>query len=129
MSSLFEPLKLGSVTIPNRIGMSSMTRNRALNTIPTDLMAQYYAQRAAGGASLIVTEGTLITRQGFVDFLVLLMFILNCLFSARNGPLRLVSGIRIRLQDGRRSQMPYIARGLLSTLRLVIITLLFRIVY
>jgi len=64
MSSLFNPLKVGSLTLPNRIGMSSMTRNRAPNTIPTDLMAEYYAQRAAGGAGLIVTEGTLVVRQG-----------------------------------------------------------------
>ena len=31
-------------------------------------MAEYYAQRAAGGAGLIISEGTLITPQGF-DFL------------------------------------------------------------
>ena len=87
MSSLFEPLKLGSVTLSNRVGMSSMTRNRATNTIPTDLMAEYYAQRATGGAGLIVTEGTLVTRQGFVNFRVLLMFILNCLFCSTEWPL------------------------------------------
>ncbi|KAJ6569576.1 flavoprotein NADH-dependent oxidoreductase [Mycena capillaripes] len=65
MPTLFSPLKLGSVTIPNRIGMSAMTRNRAdLSTIPNELMKEYYLQRALGGCGLIVSEGVLITRQG-----------------------------------------------------------------
>ncbi|KAJ7202295.1 flavoprotein NADH-dependent oxidoreductase [Mycena pura] len=64
MPSLFTPLKLGNTTIPNRLGMSALTRNRATNTIPNDIMLKYYTQRASGGAGLIVTEGVLITRQG-----------------------------------------------------------------
>ncbi|KAJ6606263.1 flavoprotein NADH-dependent oxidoreductase [Mycena vulgaris] len=64
MSALFTPLKLGSVTIPNRIGMSALTRNRSSGNVPNELMKQYYDQRALGGAGLIVSEGTLITRQG-----------------------------------------------------------------
>ncbi|KAM6492767.1 oye family NADH-dependent flavin oxidoreductase [Amanita muscaria] len=59
---LFTPLKLGDVTLPNRIFMSALTRDRAVDTIPTDLMLEYYVQRADAG--LIVTEGALITRQG-----------------------------------------------------------------
>lgn len=62
--ALFTPLKVGDITIPNRVMMSALTRNRSLKTVPTDLMAHYYAQRAKGGAGLIVTEGVLITRQG-----------------------------------------------------------------
>ncbi|KAJ7090403.1 hypothetical protein B0H15DRAFT_838503 [Mycena belliarum] len=64
MSALFAPLKLGSVTIPNRIGMSALTRNRAPGAVPTEIMKDYYEQRALGGAGLIVSEGTLVTRQG-----------------------------------------------------------------
>ncbi|KAF8198688.1 hypothetical protein K438DRAFT_2115289 [Mycena galopus ATCC 62051] len=64
MSALFNPLKLGSTTIPNRLGMSALTRNRATATVPNDIMLKYYVQRAKGGAGLIVTEGLLITRQG-----------------------------------------------------------------
>ncbi|KAJ7671022.1 hypothetical protein B0H17DRAFT_989380 [Mycena rosella] len=64
MSALFTPLKLGSVTIPNRIGMSALTRNRSSATVPNELMREYYTQRSTGGAGLIVTEGALITRQG-----------------------------------------------------------------
>ncbi|KAG6829713.1 hypothetical protein H0H92_003748 [Tricholoma furcatifolium] len=64
MASLFSPLKVGSQTIRNRVMMSALTRNRAPGTIPNDIMAEYYGQRAEGGAGLIVTEGTLVSRQG-----------------------------------------------------------------
>jgi 2,4-dienoyl-CoA reductase-like NADH-dependent reductase (Old Yellow Enzyme family) len=63
--SLFTPLQVGTLTIKNRIGMSAMTRNRAKDTYPTELMKDYYVQRAVGGAGLIVTEMTLVTRQGY----------------------------------------------------------------
>ena len=53
---LFSPYQLGRVELKNRIVMSPMTRSRALGSIPNELMARYYAQRAEAG--LIVTEGT-----------------------------------------------------------------------
>ncbi|KAJ3549834.1 hypothetical protein NMY22_g729 [Coprinellus aureogranulatus] len=62
--ALFTSLKLGDVVLPNRIQMSALTRNRSIKTVPSDLMAEYYAQRARGGAGHIVSEGVLITRQG-----------------------------------------------------------------
>jgi 2,4-dienoyl-CoA reductase-like NADH-dependent reductase (Old Yellow Enzyme family) len=47
--------------------MSALTRNRAdVSTTPNEIMKEYYMQRAMGGCGLIVTEGTLITRQGCV---------------------------------------------------------------
>jgi N-ethylmaleimide reductase len=59
--SLFQPLQLGALTLPNRLVMPPMTRSRA--TRPRDeanaLMAEYYAQRASAG--LIVSEGTYIS--------------------------------------------------------------------
>ncbi|KAJ7184304.1 flavoprotein NADH-dependent oxidoreductase [Mycena filopes] len=61
--SLFTPFKLGSTTISNRIGMSALTRNRSTETVPNEVMKRYYVERALGGAGLIVSEGTLITRQ------------------------------------------------------------------
>ncbi|KAJ6537672.1 flavoprotein NADH-dependent oxidoreductase [Mycena capillaripes] len=64
MSVLFKPLNLGNTTISNRIGMSALTRNRSTETVPNEIMLKYYVQRAKGGAGLIVSEGTLITRQG-----------------------------------------------------------------
>jgi N-ethylmaleimide reductase len=54
-AQLFTPYRLGRIELANRIAMAPMTRNRALGNVPNDLMAQYYAQRAAAG--LIITEG------------------------------------------------------------------------
>lgn len=52
----FDPIQLGQLALPNRIVMAAMTRSRAVRPgLATDLMARYYAQRAAAG--LIVTEG------------------------------------------------------------------------
>ncbi|MEJ8835517.1 alkene reductase [Ramlibacter sp. AN1133] len=62
MKSLFEPVPLGKLQLPNRIVMAPLTRNRAPEAIPTPLMAQYYAQRAAAG--LLISEATAITHQG-----------------------------------------------------------------
>ena len=56
MSLLFSPTKLGPLTLKNHLVMSPMTRSRATGNVPNDLMAEYYAQRAAAG--LIITEGT-----------------------------------------------------------------------
>jgi 2,4-dienoyl-CoA reductase-like NADH-dependent reductase (Old Yellow Enzyme family) len=64
--ALFNPLKLGDIVIPNRIQMAALTRNRSNKTVPSDLMAEHYAERARGRTGLIVTEGVLITRQGSV---------------------------------------------------------------
>lgn len=58
-TTLFSPIKLGDRTLANRIVMSPMTRLRADGTIPTELMAKYYAQRASAG--LIVTECTMVS--------------------------------------------------------------------
>jgi N-ethylmaleimide reductase len=58
MTMLFSPLKLGALTVPNRIFMAPLTRCRAGDEhIPNALMAQYYAQRASAG--LIVAEATM----------------------------------------------------------------------
>ena len=61
---LFRPLKLGPLTLPNRIVMAPMTRSRTdqPGDVPNDLMATYYSQRASAG--FIVTEATQISRQG-----------------------------------------------------------------
>ncbi|KAF8966607.1 hypothetical protein BDZ97DRAFT_1657479 [Flammula alnicola] len=64
VKALFSPLQVGSVTLKNRVMMSALTRNRAENTYPTELMKEYYVQRVVGGAGLIVSEAILVTRQG-----------------------------------------------------------------
>jgi 2,4-dienoyl-CoA reductase-like NADH-dependent reductase (Old Yellow Enzyme family) len=83
---LAQPVKLGAIQATNRVLMASLTRNRAVgkqdclevcyridlsqtspstDTIPNEENVKYYAQRAkAGGAGLILTEGTLICHQG-----------------------------------------------------------------
>jgi len=64
-TALFKPLQLGSITLRNRIVMSALTRSRSVPTnVPNSVNLEYYEQRAAGGAGLIVTEGTLICQQG-----------------------------------------------------------------
>lgn len=63
MPTLFDPLQLGELTLPNRIVMSPLTRSRAgAVRIPNDLMAQYYAQRATAG--LIISEATIVSPRG-----------------------------------------------------------------
>lgn len=62
-SPLFAPFRLGPLTLPNRIVMAPMTRNRAgEGNVPTPLNAEYYRQRASAG--LIVTEGSQVSPQG-----------------------------------------------------------------
>ena len=55
-SNLLSNVKLGNVTLTNRIAMAPMTRCRAIGNVPNDLMATYYQQRNTAG--LIITEGT-----------------------------------------------------------------------
>ena len=63
MPTLFDPIRLGAVLCPNRIVMAPLTRGRATREhVPTELMAEYYRQRA--GAGLIITEATGMSRQG-----------------------------------------------------------------
>ena len=62
MTKLFEPTKLGDISLANRIVMAPLTRNRSPNAVPNELNVKYYAQRASAG--LIITEATAITHQG-----------------------------------------------------------------
>jgi N-ethylmaleimide reductase len=63
--SLFSPVSLGDLELPNRIVMAPLTRMRAEpgTQVPTALQAEYYAQRATAG--LIVAEATAISPEGF----------------------------------------------------------------
>ncbi|CAD8044049.1 unnamed protein product [Paramecium primaurelia] len=62
-SILFKSLKLGELTIPNRIIMAAMTRMRCDNEtkVPNNIVADYYSQRASAG--LILTECTLVSQR------------------------------------------------------------------
>ena len=62
--NLFNSIKLGDITLKNRIVMAPLTRGRANNNehIVTDLVAKYYKQRASAG--LIITEGSQVSKLG-----------------------------------------------------------------
>jgi 2,4-dienoyl-CoA reductase (NADPH2) len=55
--NLFRPLELGSVTLPNRILMGSMHTGHEARRGGLEKLAAFYAERARGGAALIVTGG------------------------------------------------------------------------
>ncbi|SEA11050.1 alkene reductase [Rubrimonas cliftonensis] len=61
---LFTPLALGELSLPNRVVMAPLTRNRALpdGDVPHDMNAEYYAQRASAG--LIISEASQISPGG-----------------------------------------------------------------
>ncbi len=61
--SLFTPLRLGTLVLPNRVVMAPLTRMRSGDEhVPTPLNAEYYRQRASAG--MVVTEGTAISADG-----------------------------------------------------------------
>ena len=60
---LFQPGALGALTLPNRLVMAPLTRNRAgPGNVPHNLNVEYYRQRASAG--LIITEATQISPEG-----------------------------------------------------------------
>ncbi|MGW4203316.1 alkene reductase [Streptomyces sp. NPDC004726] len=69
MTTAFDPIDLSGRQLANRIAMAPMTRSRAYGPglSPTELVAEYYAQRASAG--LIITEGIQpsVVGQGYPD--------------------------------------------------------------
>ncbi|BBH53744.1 alkene reductase [Fluviispira sanaruensis] len=63
MSTLFEPIKMGDLSLNNRIILAPLTRCRAnYQRVPNDLMKKYYCQRASFG--MIITEATSVDPLG-----------------------------------------------------------------
>jgi 2,4-dienoyl-CoA reductase-like NADH-dependent reductase (Old Yellow Enzyme family) len=63
MISLLDPIQIGELRLPNRVIMAPLTRLRGTSKhIPTQLMVEYYTQRA--GAGLIISEGIPVVPQG-----------------------------------------------------------------
>ncbi len=63
MPTLHDPLRVGALTLPNRVIMAPLTRCRAgAGRVPTDLMREYYVQRASAG--LILSEATAVDPMG-----------------------------------------------------------------
>ncbi|MCV6614992.1 MAG: NADH:flavin oxidoreductase [Cellvibrionaceae bacterium] len=61
--TLFRPITLGPLELPNRIVMAPMTRAASPGNVPNDMVVEYYRRRAAGGTGLIITEGTCINHK------------------------------------------------------------------
>ena len=63
MASLLDPIQIGDIHLPNRVIMAPLTRLRGTSDhVPTQLMVEYYTQRASAG--LIISEGIPVEPQG-----------------------------------------------------------------
>jgi N-ethylmaleimide reductase len=63
LDSLWTPTTVGGTSLPHRLVMAPMTRDRSTpEGVPTELNAEYYAQRASH--ALIITEGTQPSADG-----------------------------------------------------------------
>ena len=64
MPTLFDPLQIGDLAVPNRIFLAPLTRNRSTGPgrVPNALMRDYYVQRASAG--LIISEATSVAPAG-----------------------------------------------------------------
>jgi 2,4-dienoyl-CoA reductase-like NADH-dependent reductase (Old Yellow Enzyme family) len=60
--SLFQPFRLKSLELKNRIVMAPMTRSHSPQGVPGPDVAAYYRRRAEGRVGLILSEGTVIDR-------------------------------------------------------------------
>lgn len=67
VQSLFEPVTLGNLVLPNRTVMAPMTRGMSPNGVPGPDVAGYYRRRAENGVGLIVTEGTVVDHADASD--------------------------------------------------------------
>ena len=62
MTDLSTPIQFGELKLKNRVVMAPLTRSRATkDRVPTEMMADYYAQRASAG--LIIAEATVISEE------------------------------------------------------------------
>ena len=66
LASLFQPLDLGFTTLPNRILMGSMHTGLEDKRSDYPKLAAYFAERAAGGAGLMVTGGIAPNVRGWI---------------------------------------------------------------
>ena len=63
LPTLFQPIKVGDITLAHRIVYAPLTRLRANNRgVHTDLAVEHYAQRASVPGTLLITEATLISH-------------------------------------------------------------------
>ncbi|KAI8886972.1 FMN-linked oxidoreductase [Backusella circina FSU 941] len=64
LPALFTPVKLGAKELKHRVVLAPLTRMRSTTetNLPTDLMTEYYSQRATDGG-LLISEGTIISEN------------------------------------------------------------------
>ncbi|MGC8522738.1 MAG: bifunctional salicylyl-CoA 5-hydroxylase/oxidoreductase [Acidibrevibacterium sp.] len=61
---MFAPLRLRGLTLANRVVVSPMAQYKAVDGRPTDWHFVHYAERAKGGAGLVITEMTCVSPEG-----------------------------------------------------------------
>jgi anthraniloyl-CoA monooxygenase len=64
---LFTPYRLRELVLPNRIVVSSMCQYRADDGLPNDWHLVHLASRAIGGAGLVMTEMTDVSREARIS--------------------------------------------------------------
>ena len=62
--ALFQPIRIGDITLAHRVVLPPLTRlrNDAAH-VPTDVMLEYYTQRASTPGTLLITEATYVSGQ------------------------------------------------------------------
>lgn len=61
---LLSPLKLRSLTLPNRIGVSPMCQYSSVDGFASDWHLVHLGSRAVGGAGLVIAEASAVTPEG-----------------------------------------------------------------
>ena len=79
LDSLFEPLTIRGMTIPNRIVMAPMTRSFSPDGIPGEDVAAYYQRRGDADVGLLITEGQPSVEVGLLMMQKFLTFMPNVL--------------------------------------------------
>jgi anthraniloyl-CoA monooxygenase len=64
---LFTPYRIRDLVLPNRIVVSSMCQYRADDGLPNDWHLVHLGSRAIGGAGLVMTEMTDVSREGRIS--------------------------------------------------------------
>src|SRR4051812_44275496 len=67
LPSLFDPLKIKSVTLRNRIGVSPMCMYSSVDGAATDWHLVHLGSRAVGGAGLVIVEATAVEARGRIS--------------------------------------------------------------
>src|SRR5260370_25939241 len=67
MTHLFEPLRVRSVTLANRVFVSPMCQYSSVDGFSNDWHLVHLASRAVGGAAAVFTEAAAVTADGRIS--------------------------------------------------------------